>query len=63
MVDKGRRNLDNGMSMVPGLLVPLIIQNKTLNPQLLPTHAAVVYTSLGGHLVVVVVFVYEFVFP
>lgn len=59
MVEKKRKNLANGISGVPGLFVPFIIQNKPFNPQLLPTPAAVVYTSQGEDLVVVVVFMYE----
>lgn len=40
--------------MVPGLLVSFVIQNKPFNSQLLPIPAAVVITSLGVNLAVVV---------
>lgn len=45
--------------MVPGLLVPFIIQNKPLNTQLPPIPAARLCTSLRVNLVAVVVFMYD----
>ena len=47
MVACKRGNLAKSISMVPWLSVCFIIQNKPLNPQLLPIPAAIVCTSLS----------------
>lgn len=47
IVEYKRGNLAKSISMVPWLSVCFIIQNKPLNPQLLPIPAAIVHTSLS----------------